>query len=564
MVITGHFFPAYGIVPSWAPSETFGPTRYCVPSPANGYYYETIGGGTTGATQPAFSTIPGSTTAADGSVSGWLCIGPLLGLQLPAWDQEQSQTIDGDNGGCWSPQTPITFHTTGGGRVVVTGPTQVTNSGVLLVASAATIQLGAGDYPRNSPTHMGRRRRIVTSVSKARGNSAFGLRPDFAIRATAAVACALTYYVASVDDSTVTTSTVPVTWWLPLDVHNTGTFEDVVLTYRANLGTPRARVIAISATGVVTPLTSEANGADANGFVSPPAVVVTDVVQRWTIPIDGGASSANAVIARDSNSYVLQVIEDATQTDYPGTLPVLTPVFCATTGPIDMALAPATIDGQTPFLGARVLVKNQTNPNENGIYLYQGAGQAFTTATFTPIPEWAPGAAYVAGTIVQGLILNQYPFPYYSLNGLSYQAGPVAGSHTAATTPPAWPTVIGQTVIDNPGANQVTWTCIGPTDPYTYKSVVEIRTFGLLQGSVVNVQNGTVNSATYWQYTGTTIAPADLGNVPALGWYTIPTGLVSNTITDVSQQGAGIFAAQGNAYHAAACDFANIATQAFQ
>lgn len=564
MVITGHFFPAYGILASWAPSLTFGPTHYCVPSPANGYYYETVGGGTTGATQPAFSTIPGSMTAADGSISGWLCIGPLLGLQLPAWDREQSQTIDGDNGGCWSPQTPITFHTTGGGRVVVSGPTQVTNSGVLLVASAATIQLGAGDYPRNSPTHLGRKRRMVTPVSEACATSAIGLRHDFATGATDAVASALTYYVASADDSTVTTNTVPVEWVLPLDVHNTGTLENVVLTYRANLGTPKARIVAISFMGVVTPLTSEASGADVNGYVTPPAVIVTDVVQSWTIPVDGGASSANAVISRDNFSYALQVVEDPTQTDYPGTLPVLSPVFCATTGPIDMALAPATIDGQTPFLGARVLVKNQTNPNENGIYIYQGAGQAFTTATFTPIPEWAGGVAYASGALVQGLILNQYPYPYYSLNGLFYQAGPVVGSHTSAAIPPVWPTITGATVIDNPGSNQITWTCMGPTDPYTYKNVVEIRTFGLLQGSVVNVQNGTVNNDSYWQYTGATIAPSDLGTVPALGWYTIPTGLAGTTLADVMQQGSGIFAAQGNAYHAAACDFANIGTQAFQ
>lgn len=56
-------------------------------------------------------------------------------------------------------------------------------------------------------------------------------------------------------------------------------------------------------------------------------------------------------------------------------------VQVATTGNINLASAPSTIDGVTPQNGWRVLVKNQTNAAENGIYIYNGAGQAMTRAS---------------------------------------------------------------------------------------------------------------------------------------------------------------------------------------
>lgn len=45
-------------------------------------------------------------------------------------------------------------------------------------------------------------------------------------------------------------------------------------------------------------------------------------------------------------------------------------------------------------------------------------------------------------------------------NGYVYKATAISGTGTSAATEPTWPTVIGQTVIDNAGANQITWTCL--------------------------------------------------------------------------------------------------------
>lgn len=55
-------------------------------------------------------------------------------------------------------------------------------------------------------------------------------------------------------------------------------------------------------------------------------------------------------------------------------------VRVATTANINLASAPSSIDGVTLAIGDRVLVKEQTDAKENGIYLFNGAGSAMTRA----------------------------------------------------------------------------------------------------------------------------------------------------------------------------------------
>lgn len=62
---------------------------------------------------------------------------------------------------------------------------------------------------------------------------------------------------------------------------------------------------------------------------------------------------------------------------------------------------------------------------------------------------WAAATAYAVGAFVDGR------------NGYYYRAQSIAGTGTSAGVIPAFPTVIGQTVIDNAGANQITWVCAG-------------------------------------------------------------------------------------------------------
>ena len=61
-------------------------------------------------------------------------------------------------------------------------------------------------------------------------------------------------------------------------------------------------------------------------------------------------------------------------------LDVKASAWVATTANVAIATAPATIDGITLSSGQRVLVKNQTLPAQNGIYVFNGAGVAMTRA----------------------------------------------------------------------------------------------------------------------------------------------------------------------------------------
>ena len=56
-------------------------------------------------------------------------------------------------------------------------------------------------------------------------------------------------------------------------------------------------------------------------------------------------------------------------------------VRVASTANVDESSAPAAIDGVTLSSGNRVLLKNQTNGAENGIYVFNGSGSAMTRAT---------------------------------------------------------------------------------------------------------------------------------------------------------------------------------------
>jgi hypothetical protein len=71
---------------------------------------------------------------------------------------------------------------------------------------------------------------------------------------------------------------------------------------------------------------------------------------------------------------------------------------------------------------------------------------------------WAPATAYTVG---------QFRRPT-TPNGFRYEVTAILGTGTSGGVEPVWPTTPGSTVIDNPGANQVTWACrvlVGGVEP---------------------------------------------------------------------------------------------------
>ena len=78
-----------------------------------------------------------------------------------------------------------------------------------------------------------------------------------------------------------------------------------------------------------------------------------------------------------------------------------------------------------------------------------------TTPALTQKKSADFGNAWVANT---AYTVGQYVTPTAGkLNGFIYECYSIAGTGTSAATEPTWPATINGTVIDNPGANQITW-----------------------------------------------------------------------------------------------------------
>lgn len=98
-----------------------------------------------------------------------------------------------------------------------------------------------------------------------------------------------------------------------------------------------------------------------------------------------------------------------------------------------------------------------THDFQNDLTNEVGSGNGYTTGGVTlasctisvvaaaSATAWATGTAYVVGNVRRKI----------SSNGYVYRCVVAGTSH--ATTEPTWPTVIGQTVVDN----TVTWVCAG-------------------------------------------------------------------------------------------------------
>lgn len=121
-------------------------------------------------------------------------------------------------------------------------------------------------------------------------------------------------------------------------------------------------------------------------------------------------------------------------------------------------------------------------------------------------PPWEPSTTALVGVnVVQ-------PTP---ATGLLYLATSISGSGTSGLTQPVFPMTPGATVIDNPGANQVVWTCIGTpraarwAASTTYKQGVRVT---------ANPENG-------FYYSNATAGSNASGSSPPATWGTIVGGV---------------------------------------
>lgn len=209
--------------------------------------------------------------------------------------------------------------------------------------------------------------------------------------------------------------------------------------------------------------------------------------------------------------------------------PRLTPARVATTGAISLAAPGASIDGVTLTPNDRVLVKNQSPANQNGVYRWNGAASAMTRSSDADTGGELEGALVevVLGTTNTGSVWKQ--------TSTSITVGTTSISWTRTRTPK----VVRLATTDNvtlgaPGAtmdgvslvsgNRVllknqrnasenglyVWSGAGSTLTRTG----DANTAGELDGSLAAVSEGVAYAGTLWKQTSTNIVL----NTSAIAW----------------------------------------------
>lgn len=146
-------------------------------------------------------------------------------------------------------------------------------------------------------------------------------------------------------------------------------------------------------------------------------------------------------------------------------------VRVATTANISLSSAPSSIDSVTLASTNRILVKNQTAPEENGIYTFASAGAALTRATdFDTSGEVTAGAWVIVeeGTTNAdtGWLLTTNNPIVLGTTGLTFGAFPSlgGGSVTKYTTTGPGSTGTTWTVTHSLGTKAINWAVMDTAD----------------------------------------------------------------------------------------------------
>jgi hypothetical protein len=115
---------------------------------------------------------------------------------------------------------------------------------------------------------------------------------------------------------------------------------------------------------------------DASGTV----ILSTNTVSSLTAPTGSFSMNSQKITSlatpTDATDAATKGYVDAARSG----LDVKESVRAASTGPVDLMFAGTTLDGVTLSTGDRVLLKNQTNAAENGIYEYFGVSETYARA----------------------------------------------------------------------------------------------------------------------------------------------------------------------------------------
>jgi hypothetical protein len=417
-------------------------------------------------------------------VANWSGGTQVLPTELQAFEANLAAAINGDLGGCWAPSALITI---GGAGLDLQGPLVIARGGSVTTGSATGIQLQDGDYPLLSSSHSGRTRQVVYPFCVARAyprHAWRARRDDFGLQV-----------IAAMDEGG--RGIVQPRAFLHLRAHDLATLSQVVVRFKVGFvhdAVPttliKARVIRVDSAGNVVALSSTATSADPSGYFtpatpsSPSAWYANGAVQSLTLTCD----QANT-IDLSQYDYFVEVVEESGLSGYPWTVVMKSPVKAVSLGSNLTLSGVSSWDANvTLFDGDRVLIKDQTDPTQNGIWVVhsgpwtratdlqipadftrgllvfvtQGTYGGSTWQVAPTITSWSQGSAppgtsaWVAGT-TYGAKANVTPTATHA-TGYWYQT---ASGGIAAGSEPAWPSSVGQTIVDG----GVTWTCMGTVVP---------------------------------------------------------------------------------------------------
>ena len=357
----------------------------------------------------------------------------VLPADMEGLDTKVFEAVNGDQGGAWAPALPIVVADSAApasSSLNVTGPTLVTFGGNLETTSGSRFLVDPTKLPKLGASHPNRTRSLITPCVRRQSTQPLHwitTPRDCSIRS---IGCSLQIATVTSDNSPFQTqawppaSPVALTWGkgfiqqpqfvLPLRVHDGARMTKAELTFRIPgirlrlpVATPRMRVVRIDAFGNVTPLKSTPDG---TGYVSMPMPSSPD---EW---MNGGlpqtltyACDQNNVIDKSQYYYEAQVVEEiGTYSQIPfkdcdGVVVVERKIEVQLATTTNIALTGSvTVDGLSANInGMRILVKNQTSSDQNGIWMVNTAGAWQRAADNDQAIDFSPNfiVAVIAGTV---------------------------------------------------------------------------------------------------------------------------------------------------------------------
>ncbi|MBS2017484.1 MAG: hypothetical protein JST00_31670 [Deltaproteobacteria bacterium] len=335
-------------------------------------------------------------------------------------DAKVFAALNGDRGGTWAPSSAIVI---AGSGLQVVGPARVAYGGSLRTTDGSRFVLGDGDWPLFGEGHAQRSRVILQPLHRKTVFADFGV-PGVTLPSAinahggwrlSANGNGLQSLALGIQEPGKSLLSRPNNVRMALEVHDSATLSKVVLCFRvpsprvtAPVTLPRFRVLRQDASGRLAPLKSTATDAlgftaDANGWISPAPVAsgsawyANGAAQRLTYLCD-----QNNVIDVSQYVYWIELGEEAAS---PYAVPSASidgitirerksDVVTASTGNIASLSGTMTVGGIALTGGERVLVKDQTQPYQNGIWIVNAGGN-WTRATDFDTPDKVTPGCFV-------------------------------------------------------------------------------------------------------------------------------------------------------------------------